>query len=165
MANTTGLPAIRSRMPERTDTPTHGSRTITLDREDEDQSRSEQSDERDDEVGVLRLHGDMTARRPRVIQWDDSVVDNEHLNKKKSKICCIYHKPRAVGESSDEESSDASSSSSSSSDGDSDIGSANDRAAHNHRCGHHRRDRKKKRNPREVSPNAYERQPVYKSKD
>jgi protein phosphatase 1 regulatory subunit 11 len=30
-------------------------------------------------------------------------VDNEHLNRKKSKCCCIYVKPLEFGESSSEE--------------------------------------------------------------
>ena len=36
--------------------------------------------------------------------WTEETVDNEHLNKKKSKSCCIYTKPKAFGESSDESS-------------------------------------------------------------
>eukprot|EP00038_Savillea_parva_P003880 m.131336 g.131336 ORF g.131336 m.131336 type:complete len:155 (+) comp11310_c0_seq2:95-559(+) len=36
------------------------------------------------------------------IQWAEGTIDNEHLGKKSSKCCCIYHKPRAFGESSDE---------------------------------------------------------------
>ncbi|KAI8142168.1 hypothetical protein BJV82DRAFT_615796 [Fennellomyces sp. T-0311] len=61
--------------------PSHGSRTLTVDpaQEQHDDNAS------DDEIGVLRLRGDMSARRPRAIQWDESVVDNEHMNKKKSK--------------------------------------------------------------------------------
>merc|ERR1711870_136968 len=34
--------------------------------------------------------------------WTEDTVDNEHMNKKKSKKCCIYSKPRAFGESSSE---------------------------------------------------------------
>eukprot|EP00036_Acanthoecidae_sp_10tr_P010414 CAMPEP_0182920036 /NCGR_PEP_ID=MMETSP0105_2-20130417/3168_1 /TAXON_ID=81532 ORGANISM="Acanthoeca-like sp., Strain 10tr" /NCGR_SAMPLE_ID=MMETSP0105_2 /ASSEMBLY_ACC=CAM_ASM_000205 /LENGTH=147 /DNA_ID=CAMNT_0025057355 /DNA_START=284 /DNA_END=727 /DNA_ORIENTATION=+ len=40
-------------------------------------------------------------QRPR-IRWAAGTVDNEHLGRKSSKKCCIYHKPRAFGESSDE---------------------------------------------------------------
>jgi len=36
------------------------------------------------------------------VQWTEDVVDNEGAGRKKSKICCIYHKPRAFDESSDE---------------------------------------------------------------
>lgn len=28
------------------------------------------------------------------VSWDAQTVDNEHLNKKKSKCCCIYEKPK-----------------------------------------------------------------------
>ncbi|PLW11925.1 hypothetical protein PCANC_07768 [Puccinia coronata f. sp. avenae] len=40
-------------------------------------------------------------RQPRV-QWQDNVIDNEGLGRKKSKVCCIYNKPKAFDESSDE---------------------------------------------------------------
>ncbi|CDS13779.1 hypothetical protein LRAMOSA05953 [Lichtheimia ramosa] len=149
-------PPTSTRMAERTSSPSHGSRTITIDPTQEDYA-DENTDSGEDDVGILRLRGDMSARRPRAIQWDESVVDNEHMNKKKSKICCIYHRPRAVGESSDEESSSDSSSSSSDSDSDSSCD-------HHHRHHHHQSKKKKKRNPREASPNAYERQPVYKDR-
>ncbi|BEI93339.1 uncharacterized protein CcaverHIS019_0509670 [Cutaneotrichosporon cavernicola] len=51
-------------------------------------------------VGVLRLRG-APGRRQRVV-WTSDTVDNEGMGKKKSKICCIYHKPRAFDESSSE---------------------------------------------------------------
>ena len=53
------------------------------------------------EDNVLRLRLDP---RPHV-KWEEGVVDNEHMNKKSSKRCCIFHKKRAFGESSSEESS------------------------------------------------------------
>lgn len=40
------------------------------------------------------------------VTWSGDVVDNEHMGKKKSKKCCIYHKPRTFGEWSDSEDSD-----------------------------------------------------------
>ncbi|KAL4219669.1 hypothetical protein ACF0H5_022241 [Mactra antiquata] len=40
------------------------------------------------------------------VKWTNETVDNEHLNKKKSKCCCIYEKPRMFGESSDEDDDD-----------------------------------------------------------
>ncbi|KAI9307211.1 phosphatase inhibitor-domain-containing protein [Cunninghamella echinulata] len=143
-----GYNSTSTRIQERLNSPSHSSRTLVI-----EESALEQNDNstepEDNSVGVLRLHGDMTARRPPVVRWDDDVVDNEHMGKKKSKICCIYHKPREVGESSDSESS----SNSSDSDSDSDDHS-------NGRC-RHQHGKKKKKNPRSVSPNAYERQPVY----
>lgn len=38
----------------------------------------------------------------RHVEWSGDTVDNEHLDKKSSKICCVYHKPKAFDESSDE---------------------------------------------------------------
>ncbi|WEW55628.1 Type 1 phosphatases regulator ypi1 [Emydomyces testavorans] len=79
-------------------------------------------------AGTLRLRGEVTTTttattteeeppaEQRRIQWAEDVVDNEGQGKKSSKVCCIYHKPRAVGESSSE--SDSSDSDSDSSDGD-----------------------------------------------
>ncbi|XP_023702351.1 E3 ubiquitin-protein ligase PPP1R11 [Cryptotermes secundus] len=34
------------------------------------------------------------------VQWQSGTVDNEHMNKKKSKCCCQYEKQRAFDESS-----------------------------------------------------------------
>ena len=49
--------------------------------------------------------------KPRMkVQWTGDTVDNEHLFKKKSKICCIYEKPKTHPD-------DSSSSCSSDSDG------------------------------------------------
>ncbi|KAI8970596.1 phosphatase inhibitor-domain-containing protein [Pilobolus umbonatus] len=129
---------VDSRTRMREETPAHGSRTVIV-----EDIETESETESDSTIGVLRLRGDMSARRPRVIQWDENVVDNEHMNKKKTKICCIYHKPHVVGESSDESSSSSDSQTSDSED------------ERKQRC------KGKKKNPREVSPNAYERQPVY----
>ncbi|KAI9354012.1 phosphatase inhibitor-domain-containing protein [Pilaira anomala] len=149
-------PETFTRMREETPTTAHGSRTLTVE-EIEAQSAGESSND-GEEVGVLRLRGDMSSRRPRAIQWDESVIDNEHMNKKKTKICCIYHKPHAVGESSESESS--------SSDSDNSSSSEDERPHRNGKCTHKHpiQKKKKKRNPREVSPNAYERQPVYKDR-
>ncbi|RMJ28226.1 hypothetical protein PHISP_00929 [Aspergillus sp. HF37] len=71
--------------------------------------------------GTLRLRGennptaaetDQEGRSTRRIKWSEDVVDNEGMGKKKSKVCCIYHKPRPVGESSSESESESSSDSS-----------------------------------------------------
>ncbi|KAL3870805.1 hypothetical protein ACJMK2_038845 [Sinanodonta woodiana] len=37
------------------------------------------------------------------VKWTTDTVDNENLNKKKSKCCCIYEKPHLFGESSDDD--------------------------------------------------------------
>jgi protein phosphatase 1 regulatory subunit 11 len=43
--------------------------------------------------------------RKRVVRWADDVEDNEDLCRKKSKCCCVYHKPFKFGDdwSDDEE--------------------------------------------------------------
>lgn len=51
------------------------------------------------DVRTVRL----TLRKPKTrkaVQWTTGTVDNEHLNRKKSKCCCQYTKPRAFDESS-----------------------------------------------------------------
>ncbi|WWC62111.1 uncharacterized protein I303_104701 [Kwoniella dejecticola CBS 10117] len=53
-------------------------------------------------AGVLKLRGG-PLKKQRVV-WSEETVDNEGMGKKKSKICCIYHKPKAFDESSDESS-------------------------------------------------------------
>ncbi|XP_012262577.1 protein phosphatase 1 regulatory subunit INH3 [Athalia rosae] len=57
------------------------------------------------DVPIVRL----CLRKPKSskkVQWTQGTVDNEHMNKKKSKCCCIYEKPKDFGESSSEESDD-----------------------------------------------------------
>ncbi len=49
---------------------------------------------------------DSTRPPATTVRWSQDVVDNEHMNKKKSKKCCIYHKPRVFGEWSDTDSDD-----------------------------------------------------------
>jgi protein phosphatase 1 regulatory subunit 11 len=148
--------------------------------------------------GTLRLRAEPAEARH--IQWADDVVDNEGMGKKSSKgmpalpcsscailstiVCCIYHKPRAAGESSDESSSD------SSSDSDSDSEPDNSRAQpasgrrggqprgrrphghdhdhdhhgheHNHGEGPSEKPKPRRRPHRKPSPNAYEKMPTRK---
>ncbi|KAJ2316915.1 Type 1 phosphatases regulator ypi1, partial [Coemansia sp. RSA 2681] len=40
---------------------------------------------------------------PRV-QWASGTVDNEHMGRKKSKVCCIFRRQRQFGESDSDES-------------------------------------------------------------
>ncbi|KAL2734234.1 succinate--hydroxymethylglutarate CoA-transferase [Vespula squamosa] len=57
------------------------------------------------DVPTVRLR----LRKPRSnkkVQWTQGTVDNEHMNKKKSKCCCIYKKPKNFGESSSDDSDD-----------------------------------------------------------
>ncbi|CDO92654.1 unnamed protein product [Kluyveromyces dobzhanskii CBS 2104] len=98
------------------------------------------------------------------VRWDEKVVDNEHMNKKKTKICCIFHPNTPLDsdeeegcEHNDHEPGHDSSSSSSSSSSDDDEGKSFDerRKARLER----RREKIEKRRP--PSPNAYEVQPDY----
>ncbi|KAJ9614625.1 Type 1 phosphatases regulator ypi1 [Cladophialophora chaetospira] len=158
-----------------------GSATQTITPEDTASSRSVSPDPL-----VLRLRGahdasgsNTTSRRR--IQWAEDVIDNEGLGRKSSKVCCIYHKTRAFGESSSEEDS---SSDSSSDDSDADgsdspddggariIGGRRGRKngrghAHKHGddCGHgHSHGKGKGKGKRKPSPNAYEKMPNYNAK-
>ncbi|KAJ5689775.1 hypothetical protein N7462_004167 [Penicillium macrosclerotiorum] len=137
--------------------------------------------------GTLRLRGDDNtaaandSSSSRHIRWSEDVVDNEGMGKKSSKVCCIYHKARPVGESSSE--SESSDSSSSDSDSDSDGGHSRhlaNRSHHSHHrgrrspdghqsgesadadstacCSDHHTTKHKRRKP---SPNAYEKMPKY----
>lgn len=36
----------------------------------------------------------MELKQKMNVQWTEDTVDNEGLNKRKSKICCIYEKPK-----------------------------------------------------------------------
>lgn len=114
------------------------SRTIVVE-EQADESTPEQQ---------IRLVGsaDGTQPRPRV-SWTEDTVDNENLNRKKSKICCIFHPTKEFGESSEESASESEPSSSSDSDSDSSYG-ANEDPRRPHTCRRHR-----------GRPNAYERLP------
>jgi hypothetical protein len=47
----------------------------------------------------------LVLKKKKKVVWAEGTVDNENLNKKSSKKCCIYHKPRVFGESSSDESS------------------------------------------------------------
>ncbi|EXJ54667.1 hypothetical protein A1O7_10008 [Cladophialophora yegresii CBS 114405] len=163
-----------------------GSATQTITPEDTASSRSVSPPD----PLVLRLRGaheatgSSTHNHPRRrIQWAEDVVDNEGLGRKSSKVCCIYHKERAFGESSSED--DSSSSDSSSDDDGSDAGgsdspddggarmSGNRRGRkdqHRHRhgdgCGPagahgHGHGKGKGKGRRKPSPNAYEKMPKY----
>ncbi|KAH8375080.1 hypothetical protein KR093_003707, partial [Drosophila rubida] len=48
----------------------------------------------------LRLEPPRDDRR---VVFHEGVIDNEHMNRLKSKCCCIYKKPLAFGESSSED--------------------------------------------------------------
>ncbi|XP_069687520.1 E3 ubiquitin-protein ligase PPP1R11 isoform X1 [Periplaneta americana] len=78
-------------MAEQTRASTPAEATVTLVESEEDHLQQD--------VRTVRLR----LRKPeskKKVQWQSGTVDNEHLNKKKSKCCCQYEKPRVFGESS-----------------------------------------------------------------
>ncbi|KAI8897927.1 phosphatase inhibitor-domain-containing protein [Globomyces pollinis-pini] len=54
--------------------------------------------------GTILLHSD-SATSQRVVHFEEGIIDNEHLDRKKSKICCIFRKPYNPNDSSSDESS------------------------------------------------------------
>ncbi|KAF9543141.1 hypothetical protein CPC08DRAFT_716796 [Agrocybe pediades] len=173
--------ALRSRGPN-AGTPTDGSRTMTITRdptkEHPDSDENEEQGPGGQVVGTLHLRG---ARRPNNrprVAWNEDVIDNEGCGKKKSKICCIYHKPRRFDESSDESDSDSDSDSSCSGN------PGHNHANHNHANHNHSHNPSSHAGPSsqqsrsngesgtvhtlerpvESEPNAYEKQPKGKRK-
>ncbi|KAF0289349.1 E3 ubiquitin-protein ligase PPP1R11 [Amphibalanus amphitrite] len=56
------------------------------------------------ETGQPTLHLRLVRpNNPRRVGWQSGTIDNEHMNKKKSKCCCVYRKPKPFGESSSDE--------------------------------------------------------------
>ncbi|KAI9739378.1 MAG: Type 1 phosphatases regulator ypi1 [Claussenomyces sp. TS43310] len=105
--------------------------------------------------------------KERHIQWAESVIDNEGLGRKSSKVCCIYHAPKGIDESSDESSSDENSSDDSEDDGSArPIGGGKGKGKgkgrkhnHDHRHGGEFEKGKRSSSKRDMSPNAYEKMP------
>lgn len=46
-------------------------------------------------------------KMPKKVTWSEDTVDNEHMGKKKSNICCIYHRPKLSPDDSDTSSCDS----------------------------------------------------------
>jgi protein phosphatase 1 regulatory subunit 11 len=173
MSNPQSTNAHAPRHRQQTGTPSTGSQTIV--QTPASSSTQPEPGSAPAQAPILRLRGAHTSSGPRV-QWAETVVDNEGLGRKSSKVCCIYHAPRAVGDSSSESSSDSSDDSSSDSDSDSGprrivAGGHGHDHEHGEGCSHHgqgdRAGRNAKRGAqgkrrRRPSPNAYEKQPKVK---
>ena len=54
------------------------------------------------EPAPLILHLELPPPPP-TVRWEADVVDNENMNRKKSKRCCIFHKQRPFDESSSDD--------------------------------------------------------------
>ncbi|GAA5906049.1 PPP1R11/YPI1 family protein [Sporobolomyces salmoneus] len=133
---------MQATRPSNTAPASHGSRTLTVTDappQPEAGSSSSAPDPAPSLEGTVRVRG--TGQPGQRVQFTAETVDNEGLGRKKSKICCIYHKPKEFDESSDE-------SDSSGEDSDSSIGSADSREARpqpssrrrRHRHHHHHHD-------------------------
>lgn len=104
------------------------------------------------------------------VRWEQDVVDNEHMNKKKTKICCIFHPQEEDVEGepgqhihdhpSDHDNDDSSDSSNSSSSSDEDE-NLNLNAQQRRERRINRRHKKILENKDNYKPNAYEFQPDY----
>ncbi|SCU78039.1 LAFA_0A04588g1_1 [Lachancea sp. 'fantastica'] len=123
-------------------------------------------------VPVLQLRG-ATNIRPTIgsnanqrnnVHWKEDVVDNEHLNKKKSKVCCIFHPQQNFEDTDANECDDhchEHSSSSSSSSSESDAENSKKLDFESRRKARKERRHRKLQQKRSSSPNAYEFQPDY----
>ncbi|KAJ3323819.1 hypothetical protein HDV06_001189 [Boothiomyces sp. JEL0866] len=58
------------------------------------------------ETGTITVQAQQPETQRRTVTFDSTAVDNEHLNKKSSKICCIYRKPYNPDDPSSDEDSD-----------------------------------------------------------
>lgn len=47
---------------------------------------------------VLKKTKSKSKQKKPKVRWTQDVVDNEHMNKKKTKICCIFHPQRSFDE-------------------------------------------------------------------
>ncbi|CAF0862055.1 unnamed protein product [Didymodactylos carnosus] len=80
-----------------------GSSVITISA-DGDQQQSELVEPRSHSPTLL-----LTLERPPTgprVRWTEETVDNEFMNKKKSKCCCIYVKPSEIGDENENDDDD-----------------------------------------------------------
>lgn len=149
-----------SRPPQSTTTPSQSNTTTTTTVENEPvvlRLRQDENIATDLTLGTKSKKKKSKLKKKPRVRWTEDVVDNEHMDKKKSKICCIFHPQREFGEESN---SSSDSSAESSSDSDSDKEDYRHGQRHDHsNCNHI------KKAPRSSSPNAYEKQPNYRKKD
>ncbi|ORZ32474.1 phosphatase inhibitor-domain-containing protein [Catenaria anguillulae PL171] len=154
-------------------TPSHGSRTMVIHATASREAPPASGDDGsavEPIIGILSLTGARMQGGTGRIQWDESVVDNEGMGKKSSKICCIFRKQRNWDESDSDSSEFSSSDDDSDDDSDSGQGNGGGKGQHDHshdhgpgKCnhGHGHKHGKPRRRP---GPNAYERQPKYKKR-
>ena len=67
------------------------SHTITITETKEKVLKNEEKEKEESNLTNVKL----TLQPPKKnVTWTEDTIDNEHLNKRKSKICCIFHRPR-----------------------------------------------------------------------
>ena len=49
----------------------------------------------------------LALKLPKRVTWSEDTVDNENMGKKKSNICCIYHRPKLSPDDPDTSSCDS----------------------------------------------------------
>ena len=59
------------------------------------------------ELLVLNIRENKEVINKKKVTWHESVIDNEHMNKRKSNKCCIFHKNQECYSSSEEDTSDS----------------------------------------------------------
>ncbi|AMD22343.1 HGR004Cp [Eremothecium sinecaudum] len=119
---------------------------------------------------VLQLRADQSENTPKLtnkghkskVRWDEKVIDNEHMNKKKTKICCIFH-PQQNFEDTEEEEREEDKNNEPQNDSSSSSESENDESLdfEARRQARIKRRNRKLEQERSQSPNAYEIQPDY----
>lgn len=142
-----------------------GSQTVVLEQESTPVLQLHAS-ERENNLHTINHNDNNNANN---VRWETNVIDNENMNKKKTKICCIFHPQEEDVEdepgqhihnhpSDDDSDSDDSSASSSSSDEDEKL---NLDAQQRRQRRINRRHKKIIENKDLYKPNAYEIQPDY----
>ncbi|KAI3403237.2 YPI1 [Candida oxycetoniae] len=131
--------------------PTEGSSSEEQERQQE-QQQQEQGTQSIIETGTAKKKSKSKSKQG--VRWSENVIDNEHMNKKKTKICCIFHPQRSFDEECqddyDRHSCSSSDESSDSSDEEGDSSSSSSR--------------KQKKSVCENKGNMYEYQPRYDNK-
>jgi len=64
--------------------------TVTTSTILQQQFRDEAEEEKVENVRVVNLK----PKTKKQVKWTEDTIDNEHMNKLKSNVCCIYHKPK-----------------------------------------------------------------------
>ncbi|CAI9112042.1 OLC1v1012412C1 [Oldenlandia corymbosa var. corymbosa] len=79
-------------------TPSSSSATLTVTLTPSSSSSQQQQQQQQEETLVLKL-----KPKKKKVSWKEGTVDNEFLNKKSSKKCCIFHKEKPFDEDDSED--------------------------------------------------------------